>query len=128
GVRRGRGLGRVGSSDPRRFAARIVAATQRDLARDVRAGRFRADLFYRLDVIRIEIPPLRERREDIPPLCAAALARIAARHGSAPPRLGDAALAALALHAWPGNVRELENALERLCARVPGTAVGAGAG
>jgi two-component system response regulator PilR (NtrC family) len=59
-------------------------------------------------------------------LCAAALARIAAGHGAAPPRLGDTALAALALHAWPGNVRELENALERLCARFPGALVGAG--
>ena len=116
----------VGSSEPRRFAARIVAATQRDLARDVRAGHFRADLFYRIDVIRIEIPPLRERREDVAPLCSAALARIAARHGAAPPRLSDSALAELALHAWPGNVRELENALERLCARLPGALVGAG--
>ena len=116
---------RLGSSEPRRFAARIVAATQRDLAADVRAGRFRADLFYRLDVIRIAIPPLRERREDIPPLCAAALARIAAGHGAAPPRLSEPALAALARHAWPGNVRELENALERLCARSPGALIGA---
>ncbi len=116
---------RLGSSEPRRFAARIVAATQRDLAADVRAGRFRADLFYRLDVIRIAIPPLRERREDIAPLCAAALARISAGHGAPPPRLGDAALAAFALHAWPGNVRELENAVERLCARFPGALIGA---
>jgi DNA-binding NtrC family response regulator len=116
---------RLGSSEPRRFAARIVAATQRDLAADVRAGRFRADLFYRLDVIRIAIPPLRERREDIEPLCAAALARISAGHGAPPPRLGDAALAAFALHGWPGNVRELENAVERLCARFPGALIGA---
>jgi transcriptional regulator with PAS, ATPase and Fis domain len=116
---------RVGSSEPRRFAARIVAATQRDLAADVRAGRFRADLFYRLDVIRIAIPPLRDRREDIPPLCAAALARIAACHGAAPPRLSEPALESLARHAWPGNVRELENALERISARFPGVLVGA---
>ncbi len=116
---------RVGSSEPRGFGARIVSATQRDLAADVRAGRFRADLFYRLDVIRIAIPPLRERREDIAPLCAAALARIAARHGSAPPRLSESALAALAQHPWPGNVRELENALERLSVRHTGAWVGA---
>ena len=114
---------RVGSSEPRRFGARVVAATQRDLARDVRAGRFRADLFYRLDVIRIAIPPLRERREDIPPLCAALLARIAARHGAAAPLLCAAAVEAFARHPWPGNVRELENALERLIARSPGTPV-----
>src|SRR5436190_1710485 len=98
---------RVGSSEPRRFTARIVAATQRDLSADVRAGRFRADLFYRLDVIRIAIPPLRERAADLAPLCAALLARIAARHGSAPLRLAGPALDALARHAWPGNVREL---------------------
>jgi transcriptional regulator with PAS, ATPase and Fis domain len=116
---------RVGSSDPRRFAARVVAATQRDLASDVRAGRFRADLFYRLDVIRIAIPPLRERREDIPPLCAALLARIAASHGTVAPLLGAAAVEALARHPWPGNVRELENALERLIARFAGAPVGA---
>jgi DNA-binding NtrC family response regulator len=116
---------RVGSSEPRRFAARIVAATQRDLAADVRAGRFRADLFYRLDVIRIAIPPLRARREDVAPLCAALLARIAARHALRPPRLSGAALAALAGHAWPGNVRELENVIERLSARWPDADVGA---
>jgi two-component system response regulator HydG len=116
---------RVGSSEPRRFGARVVAATQRDLASDVRAGRFRADLFYRLDVIRIAIPPLRERREDVPPLCAALLARIAARHGAVAPRLCADAVAALARHAWPGNVRELENALERLFARFPGAPVAA---
>jgi two-component system response regulator HydG len=117
---------RVGSSEPRRFAARIVAATQRDLASDVRAGRFRADLFYRLDVIRIAIPPLRERREDVPPLCAALLARIAARHGAPAPQVADSGIAALAQHAWSGNVRELENALERLFVRFPGARVGAG--
>jgi transcriptional regulator with PAS, ATPase and Fis domain len=116
---------RVGSSEPRRFAARIVAATQRDLVGDVRAGRFRADLFYRLDVIRIAIPPLRERRDDIVPLCAALLARIAARHGAMAPQLGEPAFAALAQHAWPGNVRELENALERLIVRFAGARVGA---
>jgi DNA-binding NtrC family response regulator len=116
---------RLGSSEPRQFGARIIAATQRDLAADVRAGRFRADLFYRLDVIRIAIPPLRERREDVAPLCGAALARIATAHGLAAPRLGESAIAALERHAWPGNVRELENALERLCARHPGALIGA---
>ena len=115
---------RVGSSEPRRFRARIIAATQRDLAADVRAGRFRADLFYRLDVIRIAIPPLRQRREDVPPLCAAALARIAASHGVSAPRLSGAALAELAQHGWPGNVRELENVLERLVVWLPGAPVG----
>jgi transcriptional regulator with PAS, ATPase and Fis domain len=116
---------RVGSSEPRRFAARVVAATQRDLASDVRAGRFRADLFYRLDVIRIAIPPLRERREDIAPLCAALLARIAVRQSVVAPQLDTSAVDVLVRHAWPGNVRELENTLERLFARAPGARVGA---
>jgi DNA-binding NtrC family response regulator len=115
---------RLGSSEPRRFGARVVAATQRDLAADVRAGRFRADLFYRLDVIRIAIPPLRERRDDIEPLCAAAFARLAARHGTRPPRIAATGLAALAQHAWPGNVRELENVLERLAVRFAGESIG----
>jgi DNA-binding NtrC family response regulator len=117
---------RLGSSEPQRFGARVVAATQRDLAMDVRAGRFRADLFYRLDVIRIAIPPLRERREDIEPICAAFLARLAAGHGTRPPQLSAPALAALAQHGWPGNVRELENVLERLAVHHPGERVGAG--
>jgi DNA-binding NtrC family response regulator len=116
---------RMGSSEPRRFGARVVAATQRDLAADVRTGRFRADLFYRLDVIRIAIPPLRERREDVEPLCAAVFARLAARHAMPPPRLAATALSALVQHAWPGNVRELENALERLAVRFPGESIGA---
>ncbi len=115
---------RVGSSTPRRLRARIVVATQRDLRADVAAGRFRADLFYRLDVIRLAIPPLRARPEDLPPLVVTRLARIGARDGLAPPTLDDSALTALAGHHWPGNVRELENVLERLAAHHAGAAVG----
>jgi transcriptional regulator with AAA-type ATPase domain len=121
-----RSFERVGGSAPIAMRARVVAATSRDLPREVRSGRFRADLYFRLAVARIELPPLRARPEDVAPIAAAALARIARRLAQAPPVLGDEALAALAAHPWPGNVRELENALERLAIRCPGRPVGPG--
>jgi DNA-binding NtrC family response regulator len=102
---------RVGESQSRPTDARIVAATNVDLRRAVQEGRFREDLFYRLRVVPIEIPPLRERREDIEPLATYLLARVAARQGRAL-RFSPDALRALLDYAWPGNVRELENALE----------------
>ena len=102
---------RVGESQSRRTDARIIAATNVDLRRAVQEGRFREDLFYRLRVVPIEIPPLRERREDIEPLATYLLARVAARQGRAL-RFSPDALRALLDYAWPGNVRELENALE----------------
>jgi transcriptional regulator with GAF, ATPase, and Fis domain len=114
---------RVGSNHKRALRARIVAATHRDLAREVEAGRFRADLFFRLHVVALRVPPLRERASDIGELVKFINARIAARAHSlrstgatAPcaPRLRDAALACLASHDWPGNVRELGNLLERV--------------
>ncbi len=92
---------------------RVLAATARNLEDEVAAGRFREDLFYRLNVIRLHVPPLRERMEDIPLLCARLLGRIAAKLDRQPPELLPATLAALLRHRWPGNVRELENALER---------------
>jgi len=114
---------RVGSTTPRRVDVRFVAATHRDLPADMRAGRFREDLFYRLAVIRIRIPPLRERPEDVEPLARALLARTAAALGRRDPGLGDDAVAALRACRWPGNVRELGNVLERaLVLRAPGTA------
>jgi transcriptional regulator with GAF, ATPase, and Fis domain len=114
---------RVGSTTPRRVDVRFVAATHRDLEADVRAGRFREDLFYRLAVIRIKIPPLRERPEDVEPLARALLARTAGALGRRDPGLGDDAVAALRGCRWPGNVRELGNVLERaLVLRAPGTA------
>jgi transcriptional regulator with GAF, ATPase, and Fis domain len=105
---------RVGGSSPRRVDVRIIAATHKDLREEVERGRFREDLYYRLDVLRLQIPPLRERPEDIPALAEAFLARECERHGR---RLqwSEAALRRLAQHAWPGNVRELKNAVERLC-------------
>ena len=111
---------RVGSAIPRRVDLRVVAATHRDLDADARAGRFREDLFYRLAVIRVHAPPLRERPEDVPLLARALLARLAAALGRRDPGLGDEALAALRRWPWPGNVRELGNVLERaLVLRAP---------
>ena len=100
---------------------RIVSATHRDLGVEVQAGRFRQDLYYRLNVIRIALPPLRERRSDLPALCQALLARIARDAGVAPaPVLEPAALAQLGRYAFPGNVRELENLLHRALALAAG--------
>jgi transcriptional regulator with PAS, ATPase and Fis domain len=102
---------RVGESTSRTSRARIVAATNVDLRAAVAAGQFRDDLFYRLRVVPIEIPPLRERRQDIEPLTRALLARVGARQGRSL-RLSPDALRTLLDHDWPGNARELENALE----------------
>jgi transcriptional regulator with PAS, ATPase and Fis domain len=102
---------RVGESRTRQTDARIIAATNRDLRRDVLEGHFREDLYYRLRVVPIEIPPLRERREDVEPLARVLLARVGARQGRAL-RFSPEALRVLLGYAWPGNVRELENALE----------------
>ena len=101
----------VGQSKSRTTDARIIAATNLDLRRAVQEGRFREDLFYRLRVVPIEIPPLRDRRADIEPLATHLLARVAARQGRAL-RFSPEALRALLDYSWPGNVREMENALE----------------
>lgn len=106
----------VGATAERPFAARIVAATHADLATRVRQGLFREDLFYRLNVLTVSIPPLRQRPEDVPGLSARLLAETLARFGLGPRRLGEAALAALSVHDWPGNVRELRNRIERAVA------------
>jgi len=108
---------RVGGSEPVPVTARVVAATNRDLLAEAAAGRFREDLVYRLDVIHIRMPPLRERREDIPLLAEGLLGRIAERAGIALPRLTQAALDRLCAHDWPGNVRELENLLTQATVR-----------
>ncbi len=93
---------------------RIVSATHKDLAAEVQVGRFRQDLFYRLNVIQVRMPPLRDRLDDLPAICEVALARIAHDASvSPPPRLSDEALALLAGYGFPGNVRELENLLHR---------------
>jgi len=106
----------LGSTQEDAVDVRIVSATHRDLAADVAGGRFRQDLYYRLNVIEIVVPPLRERREDLPALCQALLARIAQETGMPSPALAPAALEQLAAHPLPGNVRELENLLHRAVA------------
>ena len=104
----------VGDVRARRVDVRVVAATSRDLTRDVAAGRFREDLLYRLDVVRLRLPALRERPEDVPALAAHFLARYARLRPDLPGlALGEDAREALLAHRWPGNVRELEHALER---------------
>ncbi|AKF03075.1 two component, sigma54 specific, transcriptional regulator, Fis family [Sandaracinus amylolyticus] len=102
----------LGASRSVAFSARVIAATHRDLRADVAAQRFREDLFYRLAVVEVAVPPLRERLEDLPLLAAHVIARLARETRREPaPRPTPAALRALSRHAWPGNVRELENVL-----------------
>jgi len=103
----------VGGLVPRPLRARIVAATNRDLEEEIQNGRFRRDLFYRLNVAYYELRPLREHLEDLPVLVEEQLQRIAAQRGTAVPRPGPGVLAVLAGYAWPGNVRELGNVLEQ---------------
>jgi DNA-binding NtrC family response regulator len=104
---------RVGGSEEVRVDVRLIAATNSDLEEAVRQGRFREDLFYRLNVIEVRIPPLRERREDIPLLANHFLETLAPEVGKEPFTLTDGALRMLMGHDWPGNVRELQNAVER---------------
>ena len=111
---------RVGGRELIRTDARVIAATHQDLARKVSEGSFRADLLHRLDVVRIHLPALRERREDIPELAARFLARAASTMGLEPKRFSQRALEQLARFDWPGNVRQLENLCRRLAVMAPG--------
>ncbi len=104
---------RVGENRTRPIDVRIVAATHRDLAAAVREGSFRQDLYFRLRVVELRIPPLRERPDDVLPIARRVLAEAAAREGKPPKELGKGACRALLDHDWPGNVRELVNAMER---------------
>jgi len=104
---------RVGGTEEIAVDVRVIAATHQDLREGVRRGTFREDLFYRLNVIDIRLPPLRERREDIPLLARHFIERLAPETGKDVTDLDDSALARLMEHDWPGNVRELENAIER---------------
>jgi len=103
---------RVGGVKKLEVDARVVLATLRPLEEEVRAGRFREDLYYRIQGIVLNVPPLRERRRDIPALIDSFLAQLSAIHDCAPPRLTRNARAALVAHDWPGNVRQLRNAIE----------------
>src|SRR5262249_30265879 len=107
---------RVGENRARPINVRVLAATNRDLLADVHGARFRQDLYYRLRVVEIVVPPLRERREDILPLARQLLAGAARRLGKKAPTLTPDAANLLLRYGWPGNVRELENALERAVA------------
>jgi transcriptional regulator with GAF, ATPase, and Fis domain len=104
---------RVGEDRTRKVDVRMIAATNQNLADEVRARRFRQDLFYRLNVFPLELPPLRARKDDIPPLATYALARISKRHRMAAPSLTPQDIACLQQYDWPGNIRELQNVIER---------------
>jgi len=114
---------RVGGTETLRSDARVVSATHRDLPREVAAGRFREDLYYRLNVARIVIPPLRDRPEDIMPLAENILRSVERRHGWAHLSISPEALAAVRNRPWPGNVRQLENALARAAIAARGRAI-----
>jgi DNA-binding NtrC family response regulator len=109
----GREYRALGSIESQIFSGRFVAATNRNLADEVKAGRFREDLLYRLDVFALELPPLRRRRSEIPALAEMLVAQLAAKYGRAKPLLRREDLTALTQHDFPGNVRELRNVVER---------------
>jgi DNA-binding NtrC family response regulator len=103
----------LGETRPRKVDVRIIAATNKDLEAEIKAGRFREDLFYRLDIIEIKLPPLRERKEDIPVLAGHFVEKYAREHGKRIKGLDEEATRLLLEYPWPGNVRELSNAIER---------------
>ena len=114
----------LGSNKVIAFDARVIAATSRDLTALVREGKFREDLFYRLNVLPIRVPPLRERRADIPALVEVLAEDMALRSGSAPPELGVEEMALLSAQAWRGNIRELRNVLEQAAMRTDSHHIG----
>ena len=114
---------RVGGQRPVKVDVRVLSATSRDLSEEIAAGRFREDLYYRLNVVPVRIPALRERREDIPDLVNHFLTRFAADRRIPPPKIAEEALAALQAHDWPGNVRQLRNIIERTLILAPGDRV-----
>jgi len=119
-----RTIERLGGGRPIEVDVRIVAATNRDLEAAVAAGEFRSDLYYRINVVPLEVPPLRARRDDIPLLVASFLERLAADEGGPRRELSAEAWEALQRHDWPGNVRELENAIERATTLAEGPGIG----
>jgi two-component system, NtrC family, response regulator AtoC len=119
-----RAFERLGGTETLHMEARVMALTNTDLAKAVEAGRFREDLFFRLNVLAIAVPPLRERRADIAPLAAHFLARLGPVHGRAGAELDPAVLPLLEAYAWPGNVRELKNAIEHALVFAKGPRLG----
>jgi two-component system, NtrC family, nitrogen regulation response regulator NtrX len=117
---------KVGGQKTLKVDVRVLAATNRDLEEDVRAGTFREDLFFRLNVVPIHVPPLRQRRDDVPLLAAHFLSRYGAENDLPPREFTDDALKCLAALPWPGNVRELHNAVERLAIMAAGPEIGPG--
>jgi len=117
---------RVGGSRLIPTDVRVLAATNKDLEKEMEAGRFRQDLFYRLNVIPLRIPPLRDRKEDIPPLIDRFLRDFAFKEGETEKRITDEVMAVLMRHDWPGNVRELKNIIERLIITTPATVISKG--
>jgi len=111
---------RIGGQRPVKVDVRVLSATSRNLQDEISAGRFREDLFYRLNVVPVRLPPLRERREDIPELVSHFLARFAVERRMPPLRISEEAMAALQAHEWPGNVRQLRNIIERTIILAPG--------
>jgi DNA-binding NtrC family response regulator len=114
---------RVGENDPFRVDVRVLCATNRDLREMIEADQFREDLFFRLNTFEIHLPPLRERRGDIPALAAHMLGRFSSRRGGANATLSPEAVAVLTEHDWPGNIRELANAIERATILAGGGAI-----
>jgi two-component system nitrogen regulation response regulator NtrX len=115
----------VGGTTPVKVDARVIAATNKDLQAEIRAGRFREDLYFRLNVIPVFVPPLRDRREDIPLLADHFMAALAREYGRRVKSSDAEAAAALQQYGWPGNVRELRNVIERLMIMVPGDRISA---
>ena len=115
---------RVGGEAPIRVDARVIAATNQDLRHEVAAGRFRRDLYYRINVLHIELPPLRERQADIPRLVEAFVEEVSARNGRRFAGISAAAMRILCEYAWPGNVRELRNLVESMVVLSPGREIG----
>jgi two-component system nitrogen regulation response regulator NtrX len=116
---------RVGGTKTIAVNVRVLAATNKDLLSEIEGGRFREDLYYRLNVIPIQVPPLRERREDIPALCAEFMEELAGKFHQEPKSLSFDALEMLKAQPWPGNVRELKNLMERLFILCPEPEIGA---
>ena len=114
---------RVGGQRPVKVDVRVLSATSRNLQDEIAAGRFREDLFYRLNVVPVKLPPLRERREDIPELVSHFLTRYAAERRISAPSISEEAMAALQAHDWPGNIRQLRNIIERTLILAPGDRV-----